>query len=936
MDNILKCLKISEIIPDVAQEVKNEKTKMIYKDFSGDGIIYLPQRDDDVSLMELPEIVFKGTTIVITRKIAKACDTAYLLGINGFSADILEPNLTTKKARVLFEKLINNMTHVLYAAPECVLVNDFINLLQSVDLKCFIVLNAHESVDYTDKYGSELNDGDNKGDEYYSNIHLLKKLFRDTSFLAVAPACMEAFENDIISALGLLNVKRFGPVMKQTLDEPSVAYHQDDHLKQQMEPGRISETLLNYGTRTRFYVSGQGGIEKTLIKMLEKRYGNDKGLVYVTSKNRSEKLAKKLLVTGMNPFYIHCGFSNDESDAVLNRFVMEKQAVLIAPIGCGPLLPRMELNYVIHLGIPQSISEYDEDIALGPGGLYPREANIFFDLSHVSSALMKAKDKTVLRIMFDYLESVTCRLMTLNSGIGKPAGNPCGICDICVNGVETVDAAEKAKLAIRAVLDTRERFGALHLSNVLTGKKNEKITYYGHDRLSIFGSGKDYTLGEWKTVFIKLLTAGILQTDMEHKGGFFRTEKTLSQLESSEPFYMINDNGSAFSDCFADNDETKKNGNEIGLMVEKIENITSSNSIIHPDTELQAIAFKNDFFHFPDTDFVSDNDKRCNSRDAIHEENGLTIKNPLEGNLAVEQERVLDEMGIGKKELALIEKAFRGGEKRGRNDIRSVYHDLDGKYSHDILRCAYSIYIMKKDPAPSIDAGYTKRIVLLAAARCFNRYLIAGKEMENGGYGPWIRPVSSSKNGVLGLKHILFPNGRMPKLMDITTIAFKMPDPHYPFGESHIIDETVHWKKNGKLAQKEVSKLIDDTDTLWINGFNSNNGFNDCIPAKLCKENVFDSLLLIRPEKTVIKANECNGKIGGLTSGSFRRITVNFLYNGVGYSLESTDIGMENLFYEKPACETITKDSGIMLCVTLNEPYYGFCYKTVVGIIEAP
>jgi ATP-dependent DNA helicase RecQ len=101
---------------------------------------------------------------------------------------------------------------------------------------------------------------------------------------------------------------------------------------------------------------------------------------------------------------------------------------------------------------------------------------------------------------------------------GEPTPKPCGNCDNCLDPPALHDATEAARKLLSAVFRTGQRFGAGHVIDVLLGKSGEKITRFGHDRLTVFGIGKDLSSDGWKALARQLEAGEALVRDGEFGG----------------------------------------------------------------------------------------------------------------------------------------------------------------------------------------------------------------------------------------------------------------------------------------------------------------------------------------------------------------------------------------------------------------------------------
>ena len=75
-----------------------------------------------------------------------------------------------------------------------------------------------------------------------------------------------------------------------------------------------------------------------------------------------------------------------------------------------------------------------------------------------------------------------------------------------------------AQKALSCVYRSGQRFGVKHLVAILRGEDDERVRALAHDRLSVFGIGKELNERQWRSVFRQLVAAGLLATDDEGYG----------------------------------------------------------------------------------------------------------------------------------------------------------------------------------------------------------------------------------------------------------------------------------------------------------------------------------------------------------------------------------------------------------------------------------
>lgn len=215
---------------------------------------------------------------------------------------------------------------------------------------------------------------------------------------------------------------------------------------------------------------------------------------------------------------------------------------------------------------------------------------------------------------------------------------------------------------------------------------------------------------------------------------------------------------------------------------------------------------------------------------------------------------------------------------------------------------------------------FYKEIICFANSRKLNGRCVAGKDTKE---YKWVRPQSPlSKTGELTLRDITYEDWSEAKVLDIIRIPFGKPAPRIFQPENVEIVRGV-WQKTGSLEKGGIKELCDYPEHIWPYGKE-----NDRVDFEFISKNGMDSsLLLIKPEAGVLLVNE-------VTFGK-QKLKCSFKYNAVQYMLSVTDPVYEKEYRNKAAGSYKLPSQGIYLCISLGEPYNGFCYKLVATIITA-
>ena len=260
----------------------------------------------------------------------------------------------------------------------------------------------------------------------------------------------------------------------------------------------------------------------------------ESGIIYCSSRKKTEEIAEYLCGNGVKALAYHAGMDAADRSRNQDVFLQEDGVVMVATIAFGMGIDKPDVRFVCHADLPANIESYYQEIGrAGRDGL-PADTLTLYGMGDIrlrrmqidegeASDEQKRVERQRLNALVSLCESPRCRRQTLLAYFGE-ASEPCGNCDVCLEGAEVIDGTIAAQKALSAIVRTGERFGTEHLVNLLSGEETEAIQKFGHQRLPTFGVGKEHGKQEWRSIFRQLHGAGIIALDMAAFGRWTVTE----------------------------------------------------------------------------------------------------------------------------------------------------------------------------------------------------------------------------------------------------------------------------------------------------------------------------------------------------------------------------------------------------------------------------
>jgi len=471
----------------------------------GDALVLMPTGGGKSLCYQVPSLLRSGTGVVVSPLIALMHDQVAALTQLGVRAAFLNSSLDAARARATERALTEGRLDLLYVAPERLTTPRCLELLGRTRVALFAIDEAHCVSQWGHDFRPE-----------YLQLSVLHERFPEVPRVALTATADPQTRTEIVSRLALENAR----VFVSSFDRPNI----------------------------RYAIVDKADPRAQLLAFIREEHPNDAGIVYCLSRRKVDETAAWLAAQGLRALPYHAGMVAAARSEHQARFQREESIVMVATIAFGMGIDKPDVRFVAHLDLPKSIEGYYQETGrAGRDGL-PANAWMAYGLADLvqqrrlieqseASEEYKRLSSAKLDALLGLCETAGCRRVRLLAYFGEASG-PCGNCDTCLEPPQTWDATDAARKALSAMYRTGQRFGAVHLIEVLRGKAGERVVRWGHERLAVFGAGADLDEAAWRSVFRQLIALGLARVDHDAYGALRLTEASRPVLKGEQSVQM--------------------------------------------------------------------------------------------------------------------------------------------------------------------------------------------------------------------------------------------------------------------------------------------------------------------------------------------------------------------------------------------------------------
>ena len=465
----------------------------------GDTLVLMPTGSGKSICYQIPSLIRKGVGIIISPLIALMDNQVSSLRHVGIRASYINSSLSSSEINNIENELKKGEIDILYVAPERLLMEKFLNLIDGLNNTVGLALFAIDEAHCVSEWGHDFR-------PEYRRLSILHERFPNTPRIALTATADKPTRKEIVERLKLEKSK----VFISSFDRQNINYriHYKDKAKQQ------------------------------LLKFIKTEYINESGIVYCLSRKKVEQTAEFLSSNGLNALPYHAGLSTDIRKSNQKKFLADEGAIImVATIAFGMGIDKPNVRYVAHMDLPKSMEGYYQETGrCGRDGL-PASAIMFYGLGDLinlkrfiegsnSSDDRKRVETQKLHALLGFCESINCRRQIILNYFDEEHPGNCNNCDNCMTPPEKWEGHIAAQKALSCVARTGQSFGVIHLIDVLLGNITSKTQQHKHEQIKTWGVGAEHDNKKWSSIFRQLVANRYLEVDISHYGGLKLTSKS--------------------------------------------------------------------------------------------------------------------------------------------------------------------------------------------------------------------------------------------------------------------------------------------------------------------------------------------------------------------------------------------------------------------------
>ena len=364
---------------------------------------------------QLPALVDEGLTLVVSPLIALMRDQVQQLRSLGVAAGTLNSTNDARETDEVWSSLRAGTLRLLFLSPERLAMDGLHQSLLRAGVRRIAIDEAHCVSEWGHDFRPE-----------YRQIRTAVEAMGNVQVIAFTATADANTRADIAGRL----FDRAPKIFVHSFDRPNL----DLRFAAKDQPRRQIGSFLN-------------------------AHRGQSGIIYCSSRDRTEKMADWLQENGFEGLPYHAGMDQQKRARNQDRFLQEDGIIIAATVAFGMGINKPDVRFVIHADMPASVEAYYQEIGrAGRDGL-PAATLTLYGVEDMALRRRQIDEKSIgeerrrmEQARFTRLtmlcEAASCRRQALLACFDEQS-EPCGACDICRGEVDLYDGSIDAQRRCR-------------------------------------------------------------------------------------------------------------------------------------------------------------------------------------------------------------------------------------------------------------------------------------------------------------------------------------------------------------------------------------------------------------------------------------------------------------------------------------------------------